>query len=100
MNIKFRKFQEGGPMPAPAPAEGGAGDPVQELAMMAQQALEAQDCQAAMQVCDGLLQLISGGAQAEAPAGPEAGAPAPEAAPEGGEPVYRMGGRLVKRNRR
>lgn len=97
MKIRLQKFQQGGPMGAPAPApEQGGGDPMQQLLMMAQQALESQDCQAAMAVCDALMQLASGGAQA----GPEGGAPAPEAAPAGpeaGEPVYRAGGRLVRR---
>lgn len=108
MRIRFnnnvRRYQEGGPMPVEggeAPQQGQ--DPVMELVQMAQQALEGQDCQAAMAVCDGLLQLVSGGqggGQA-APAGPEGAAPAPEAAPEAapeeGEPVYRRGGRLIRR---
>ena len=70
--MKFKnKFQEGGPMPA---------DP----------AVQAGDCNIALQVCQMLLELAGGGA-----------APAPEAAeapaPAEGEPVYRAGGRLVRR---
>lgn len=93
MNIKFRntnlrKFQEGGAMPAPegAPAQGG--DPMEmlmQLAQMAAQALQSQDANMAMEVCNGLVefvQLIQG-------------QPAPEEAPA--EPVYRRGGTLVKR---
>lgn len=89
------KFQEGGEMPpaegaapegAPiegaAPAEGG-GDPMQQLLMACQQALESQDCNLAMQVCQALMQMAGGG-----------GEPAPQEAP--GEPVYRMGGKLSR----
>jgi len=115
---KIQKFQAGGPAPAPdasgapdaaapdqsqggAPAGADAGqggqDPVTQLVQLAQQALEGQDCQAAMAVCDGLLSLIQqsqGGAQGGAPGGDasQGGAPAP-----GGAPVYRAGGRLTRR---
>lgn len=106
MEIKFRsipRFQEGGPMPEPgteggapggAPVEGGAPegaapeggeDPLMQLADMAMQALQSQDCQAMAQVCDTFLQLIQ-----QAQGG--GGAPEPE-----GEPVYRKGGVLVRR---
>lgn len=101
MNIKinnpeFIKFmQEGGAMAAPtedpnaAPAEGapegapaGGEDPMQQLAMACQQALETQDCNLAMQVCQALMQMMGGGA------------PEP-AAPEGQQPVFRKGGKLA-----
>ena len=50
MQMRFRRFQEGGPMPAGpeaggapmGPEQGGGEDPVMELAQMAQQALEGQ----------------------------------------------------------
>lgn len=107
MNINIRnyqseiqKFQEGGAMPAEAAPEAapmeaapveeapqGGGDPVMELAQMAMQALQGQDCEAAMAVCEGFVQLVQ-----EMAGGGEAGAPG--AAPEG-EPVYRNGGKLV-----
>ena len=91
------RFQEGGtmaePMPeeqapmapeeAPAP-EQGSGDPLMQIAEMAMQALQNQDCQAAMAVCQGFIQLIQ---QAQGGA---------EAAPQG-EPVYRAGGKLSRR---
>ena len=107
MNINIRnyqsnvqKFQEGGAMPAEA-APGAApmeaapveeapkqgGDPVMELAQIATQALQGQDCEAAMAVCEGYLQLIQ-----EMAGGGEAGAP--EGAPQA-EHVYRAGGKLV-----
>lgn len=91
-NVK--KFQQGGEI-APAdqnaapvaetPADGAGQDPMMILGEAAAQALQAQDCQIAMQVCQGLLELlqqVSGGAPQEAP----------------GEPVYaKNGGRLLRR---
>lgn len=86
----IKKFQEGGEM-APAdqaapeqaaPEQGGGEDPMQQLLMACQQALQSQDCNLAMQVCQALMQMAgSGGAPEQAPA----------------EPVYRRGGRLVRR---
>lgn len=98
MRIKARKFQEGGPMPAEeapmeqAPAEGGAPaggspeDALMQMAQLAMQALQNQDCQAAMAVCQAFVEMI----QAQQGGG--------GAAPE--EPVYRAGGRLVRRIRK
>ena len=86
------KFQEGGAMPpqgAPAPQSGG--DPMQDLLIGCQQAVETQDCQIALQVCQMLLEMAGGGAAAAAPA------PAPAPAEPQGEPVYRKGGQLVRR---
>lgn len=101
--MKVRKFQVGGGMPAAeapaeeaqmaeAPVEGGAPeegaqaggeqDPIVMLAQVAQQALESQDCRAAMAVCEGFLQLLSQMSQGGAPA----------------EPTFqRNGGRLSRR---
>lgn len=106
--MKIKVFQMGGPMgpegapeeapmggaPAPeaggAPAEAGAPaggeDPIMQIAQVAMQALQAQDCEAAMAVCEAYLQLIQQS---------QGGAPE-EAAPEG-EPVYRNGGVLSRR---
>ena len=85
-----RKFQEGGAMPAGAAPQGGE-DPMAMLMQGAEQAVSAQDCEIAMQVCQMLLELAGGGAPAEA--APAEAAPAPAE----GEPVYRRGGRLVRR---
>lgn len=105
MNIKFRnsnfrKFQEGGAMEAPvqesvpvsaeeeAPVAEAPADPMEmlmQLAQMAAQALQAQDANMAMEVCNGLVefvQILQGQA-------------APQETPA--EPVYRRGGVLVKR---
>lgn len=84
-----RKFQAGGPMPAgaPAPAPQGSEDPTAMLMQAAQQAVQGQDCQMAMQVCQMVIEALGGGG------GPQEAAPAPAE----GEPVYRRGGRLVRR---
>lgn len=107
----LRKFQDGGAMPpqedpaaaggmpaapeagAPAGPEAGGGDPLMQIAQMAMQALQGQDCNAAMQVCEAFIQLVQQ-AQGGGAAGPEGGAPEAQ-----GEPVYRAGGRLVRRIR-
>ena len=88
MKIRPRYFQEGGEMAPPedpaaagAPPEGG-GDPLMQLVEMAAQALQSQDPNMAMQVCQALVQLAQGGA----------GGGAPE-----GEPVFRKGGKLAYR---
>ena len=88
------KFQEGGAMPPQDPAmEQGGGDPMQEILMGCQEAVETQNCEIALEICGMLLEMAGGG---EAPA-EEAPAPAPEQADS--EPVYRKGGKLVRRIR-
>lgn len=86
------KFQAGGPMPAGAPAQApqGGEDPTAMLLQGAQQAVQGQDCEMAMQVCQMLIEALGGGPQKAAP---QEAAPAPAE----GEPVYRRGGRLVRR---
>lgn len=71
---------------APAPEAGGE-DPIMQIAQMAMQALQSQDCNAAMSVCQIFLQMIQ---QAQG-----GGAPEPQ-----GEPVFKKGGRLVRRNKK
>lgn len=93
----IRKHQAGGEMapaeepmapesgaPEAAPADAGGQDPIMMLAEAAAQALQAQDCQIAMQVCQGLVALVqqmAGGAPQE---------------PQG-EPVFKKGGVLLRR---
>lgn len=100
LHNKITKFQEGGAMPpqgapqgAPAgpegaapgaPAEGGQ-DPVAQLVQMAQEALQSDNCEAALAVCDGLLTMLSQG---------QGGGAAPA---EQGAPVYQKGGKIVRR---
>lgn len=82
--MKFvKKFQNGGAAP-----QGAEQDPQAVLLQGAQQAVQNQDCQTAIQVCQMLLEMMDGGGEQ---------APAPAPAEEQGEPVYRMGGRLVRR---
>lgn len=88
---RFVKFmQEGGVAPEAAPAEQApaapeqGGSPEEQLLMACQQAVETQNCELAMQVCQAVLQMLGGGAQEAAPA-----------APEGQAPVYGKGGRLA-----
>lgn len=101
MKIALRKFQEGGPMkpqeapqgaPAPegqegAPTPQGGEDPIAQIAQVAMQAIQNQDCEAAMAVCQAFIQMIQQQGQGGAPE---------EQAPEG-EPVYKAGGKLVGR---
>lgn len=86
---QIKKFQEGGAMPAEAPVAEAAPaeaapaqqDPIAMLAEMSMQALETQDCQIAMQVCEGfvsLIQQMQGGAPAQ-------------------EPVFRKGGKMLRK---
>lgn len=94
----IKKFQEGGAMPqdagaAQAAPQGGE-DPTAMLMQGAQQAVQNQDCQIAIQVCQMVLEMLGGGGAPAEGAGPEAAAPAE------GEPVYRAGGRLIRRIRK
>ena len=103
MKIKLRKInylQEGGQIPAEAPVEEEVPvgqtqeapqeqDPMMVMAQLAMQALQNNDCQSALQVCEMFIQLIQ-----EAQQG--GGAPAPQEAPDS-EPVYRAGGKIAYR---
>lgn len=83
----IKKFQEGGAAPEAAAPQQGGEDPTAMLMQGAQQAVQNQDCQIAIQVCQMVLEML-GGASAEKGE--------PGAAPQS-EPVYRRGGRLVRR---
>lgn len=88
--MKVKKFQEGGQAPAPEAAGvqvQGTQDPLMELAQLAAQALQSQDCQAAMGVCQGFLMLIQ---QAQG------GGAAPVGEPQG-EPVFKKGGKMKRK---
>lgn len=93
---KIKKFQEGGEMApeemAPAegapmeeaPAEGGGGgDPLMQIAEMAMQALQANDGQLALQVCQAFVELIQ---QAQGGGG----------APAGAQPAFKKGGKFSR----
>lgn len=100
-NSKTQKFQMGGQVQPNAPAEepmqeggtpaqgqtpeqGGEQDPMMVLAQMSAQAIQSQDCQMAMQVCQAFLEIVQQ-MQGSAPEEPQ------------GEPVFRKGGVLVRR---
>ena len=85
---KVKKLQQGGPVGQPMPAETAPApqDPMEQLIMAAVQALETQDPNLAMQVCQMLVELAQGG-----PAQPEVGtAPA-------GQAIFAKGGKLLRR---
>lgn len=86
--MKVNFLQEGGPMPA----EQAPQDPMQELIAMAAQAVQTNDPNLAMQVCQALMQLAE---QAAQPAPAEGGMPAEAEA--AGEPVFKQGGILARR---
>ena len=83
------KLQEGGEMSAPeeapqaAPEQAG-GSPEEQILQAAAQAVQTQDANLALQVCQALVEMAGGGAQ-QAPA-----------APEGQAPVYKKGGKFSK----
>lgn len=97
---KPRKFQQGGAAPQPgaepvggvpaggapveggAPAEGGQ-DPMAQILQVAAQAVQTQNCDAAMAVCQALMQIAQGGV-------------APEGAPQEEPTFARKGARLVR----
>ena len=91
--IKF--MQEGGNMPAPstnnAPVnqEGGQ-DPLLDIANMMAQGLQSGDCNVLAQACEAFLSLLQ---QAQAPVAEPIG-PAPDT-----EPVFKKGGKLIKRKK-
>ena len=70
-----------------APEQGGGeGDPLMQLAQMAAEALQSGDCNTALAVCEGFMQLVQEASQGQGG----------EAVPQG-EPVYKRGGTLVRR---
>lgn len=88
--MEIRKFQMGGEAPAAAPeaAPTQAQDPVLQIAEMMAQALQTGDCNIAMQACEAFLMLL------QQASGPEQ-APVGQA-PEG-QPVFKKGGKMIKR---
>lgn len=89
---KIKKFQEGGPVPAgpeaaPAPAQAPVEegqDPLQQILQVAAQAVQTQNCEAAMAVCQALIQMAQGTVGGSEPAPQE-------------EPTFaRQGAKLIK----
>lgn len=93
--MRIRKFQQGGQM------GGGQQDPLVQIVEMAMQAVQNKDGQLALSVCQELISLVQS-AMNESPqqGGPQEGPQGeqPQEQPqEMGEPVYRRGGRLIRR---
>lgn len=83
-----KKFQQGGSAPAPAPQAapaGGEQDPLAQVLQIAVEAMETGNCEAAMAVCQALVQLAQGAA-----------GPAPVGAPTS-EPVFKKGGKMKRK---
>jgi hypothetical protein len=87
--MQIKKYQMGGEAPAAAPAAPAQPqDPVMEVDSLMAQALQTGDCNIAMQACEAFLMLL------QQASGPEQ-APVGQA-PEG-QPVFKKGGKVVKR---
>jgi hypothetical protein len=95
--MKIREYQEGGNMPsapatgAPAGPEGGQ-DPIMQIADIFAQGLQSGDCNMLAQGAQMFIQLISQAMNQAGPQGPV------DQAPEG-EPVFKKGGKIVKRKK-
>lgn len=95
--MKIREYQEGGNMP-PAPATGapagpeGGQDPIMQIADIFAQGLQSGDCNMLAQGAQMFIQLISQAMNQAGPQGPV------DQAPEG-EPVFKKGGKIVKRKK-
>lgn len=89
--MKVVKFQQGGMAPAAAPEAAPQQDPIMEIAQMFSQGLQSGDCQLLAQGAEMFLNLLQ---QAQAPAqGPV------NQAPEG-QPVFKKGGKVVRRKKK
>lgn len=85
--MKLKKFQMGGVVSeaAPAPAQEPV-DPMAKLIEMAMAALQNQDPNLALQVCEALVMLVQ-----------QANAPAPIGAEPSEAPVFRRGGSIRRK---
>lgn len=79
------------PEAAPAGAQGGQ-DPIMQIADIFAQALQSGDCNMLAQGAEMFIQLVSQAMGQGGPQGPV------DQAPEG-EPVFKKGGKLVKRKK-
>lgn len=90
--MQIKKYQMGGEMPTGAPAPettpAGSTDPLMEIAQLFSTGLQNGDCDLLAKGAEAFLMLLQ-----------QASAPAPiEAAPQG-QPVFKKGGKLVKRKK-
>lgn len=87
--MKIKKFQMGGEVPVQTSEEQAPvqqQDPIMQIASMMAQALETGDCNISMQACEAFLMLLQ-----------QASAPAPVDQAPVGQPVFKKGGKLIKR---
>lgn len=93
--MKVLKYQEGGTIPTEQPMippQQTQEDPIMQIANMMAQALQTGDCNIAMQACDSFLQLLTQASRESIPQEPV------NQIPEG-EPVFKKGGKIVKRKK-
>jgi len=83
-------MEEEVPVGQPQEAAPQEQDPMMVMAQLAMQAIQNNDCQSAMEVCNMFIQLIQEAQQ---------GGRAPQEEPQG-EPVYRAGGKIAYRIRK
>jgi hypothetical protein len=81
----IKKYQEGGPMPAgaPAPEAGGQDQMAAQLEQMAMEIIQSVGPEGAAMLAEMIMQML----QSQAPVG----------APAEGQPVFRAGGKLARR---
>lgn len=90
--MKIKKYQMGGEMPAGAPAPAAVeaapagNDPIMEIAQLFAKGLQSGDCNLLAQGAEAFLMLLQ-----------QASAPAPVDQAPAGQPVFKKGGKLIKR---
>jgi hypothetical protein len=83
--MKIKKFQMGGQVapaeaaPAPAPAQGGADQMTAQLEQMAMEIIQSVGPEGAAMLAEMIMQMLQGGAPAQ------------------GQPVFKKGGKLVRK---
>lgn len=93
IETKVKMYQQGGPMgpEMAAPAAPEQQDPVLMIAQIFMQGLETQDCQLLAQGAQAFLELLN---QAQG-----GGQPPVDAAPAEGGPMFKRGGKMVRKNK-
>lgn len=90
--MKIRRFQDGGQMPVeqqPAAQPGAEQDPLMQIAQIFAQGLQEQNCEALAAGAEAFLMLLQDA---------QGGGEAPMGEPQG-EPVFKKGGKLSKKEK-
>lgn len=93
INMKIKKFQEGGAMPQQMPVEEAVPEqenPIMQLVDVFSQALQAGDCEMLAQGAQMFLEFVSQAMNQNNASGPV------DQVPEG-EPIFKKGGKIVSR---